>query len=301
MVSVALKTWVVDGDDRLVAGQVLSNLLSGGGGLSNTQVQGLQTSVSQPGVEGRRDRANGVLQEAEFVVQLRRVGGQNTTDNIRVAVDVLGDRVNNHIGAVGQWVGNVWRQERVVDGQDHRRVVLLVPALNDAGNIANVSDRQGWVRWGLQPHEGSLWSQGRLQVLGQVLDERGLNAVGVADLGEVSMGATVHVTARDDVRSDLQGLNDQGGGSRARRQGNSIAGLLQRGDSQLEVVSVWVGRTRVLVDSKRLGWLALGERGGKRDWFNNGTSVWVKRSASVDGVGSEPVVGSLVDGHCEDV
>lgn len=295
---VRLETRVVDSNDGLVLGQVLGNLLGGESSLSDSQVQGLETSVGQPGVKWRRHRANGVLQETVLLVQLVVVGGQDTANHVGVTVDVLGDGVDNNVSTVHQWVGNVWGQEGVVDDQDGVLVVLLVVLLDDFGDSRDVGHRQGWVGWSLEPHKlGALTERG-LQVLLQVVNKLNVKAVGVGDLGEVTVSTTIDITTRNNVGANRQGLENQGGSGRSGSNGNGMLGLLQGSNGGLEVVSVWVTRSGVVVDTNGLRRLQLSESGTEGDGLDDSSRVWVDRGTSVDGSGAEAVVSVGVDGHC---
>ena len=65
-----LETRVVYGND---VGGVLESSGNGepvGAGLTSTQVQRLQTTVSEPRIKSRGNSANGVLEETETLVQI---------------------------------------------------------------------------------------------------------------------------------------------------------------------------------------------------------------------------------------
>ncbi|COZ31600.1 Uncharacterised protein [Mycobacterium tuberculosis] len=66
------------------------------------QHQGLQAAHGQVGVEWSGHRAGAVLQESELLVQLFVVGDQRTSHHVGMAADVLGSRVQHHIGAQPQ-------------------------------------------------------------------------------------------------------------------------------------------------------------------------------------------------------
>lgn len=96
---VRVEAGVVDGDNvgrSLQSGCYGSGIVSG---LASTKVQGLEATVGEPGVESRRDCANGVLEEGETLVNLVGVERRDTHNDIGVAVDILGHTVNNDVGA----------------------------------------------------------------------------------------------------------------------------------------------------------------------------------------------------------
>jgi hypothetical protein len=67
------------------------------------------------------------------------------------------------------------------------------------------------------------------------------------DFGEVAVRSTIDVRDGNDVRSYGQGLEDVGCGCGAGAVGERIAGVFERCNCLLEVVSVGVGGARVLV------------------------------------------------------
>lgn len=192
---VGLETGVVDGLDEIGLLEELGNGLGVVGSGANSDVEGLDTSVGEPRVKGRGDGANGVLEEPESLVDHVGVGGSDTHDNVRVAVDVLGHGVHDNVGSEGQGVLDVGGEEGVVD--DEVEGLLggsgLVGLLDDGGHLGNVGDSEGGVRGGLDPHESGLGPDQRLELLLDGVGEGGLDAVGVGDLGEVSVGASVDV------------------------------------------------------------------------------------------------------------
>jgi hypothetical protein len=86
-------------------------------------MQGLDTTVSEPAVKGTRDGTDGVLKEAEALLEVVAVEGCDTHENIAVTVDVLGDTVDNDICAVLKRVLDVRAHESVVN--NHENAVLV--------------------------------------------------------------------------------------------------------------------------------------------------------------------------------
>jgi hypothetical protein len=88
-------------------------------------------------------------------------------------------------------------------------------------------------------------------VLGDVdLDlwcESDLDAVGLCDLGEVTVGTAVDVGDGNDMAAGSQTLENSGGGGGTGGEGESVLGVLESSNSSLEVGTVRVGRSRVLV------------------------------------------------------
>lgn len=232
-VRVGVDTGVVDGDN--VRGSLEGESHSGGigGRLAGAQVQGLQTTVGEPAVEGGGDGADGVLEEGEALLEGVGVESGDTHADVGVAVDVLRDGVDDDVGAVVERVLHVGAHEGVVDDDEDAM------AMGDVDDGADVDQAEGGVGGGLDPDELGL--VGADQVLDVQLDGRGegdVHAVGGSDLGEVAVGATVDIGDGDNVRPGGEGLEDVGGGCGAGGEGESILGVLEGSDGLLEVVTV---------------------------------------------------------------
>jgi hypothetical protein len=67
-----------------------------------------------------------------------------------------------------------------------------------------------------------------------------MDTVSLSDLGEVTVGSTVHIRYTDDVRASSQRLKDDGCGSGTGAESQSVLCLLQCCNAVLEVVTVRV-------------------------------------------------------------
>lgn len=227
---VALEAGVVDADDML---RLLESVGDGArvlGCLAGAQVQRLQAAVGEPAVEGRGHGADGVLQEAEALVELGGVVGAGAHDDVRVAVDVLGNRVDDDVGAVVERVLHVGGEERVVD--DDEDAVFV----GDGGDGADVDEGERGVRGRLDPDELRLRADQRLDVDLDRGREGHADVVRGRDAGEVAVSAAVDIADGDDMGADGEGLEDDGRGGRAGAEGERIAAVLEGGDGLLEVV-----------------------------------------------------------------
>lgn len=280
---VGLQAWVVDSSDVWGGLKSVCKRSGVGGGLTGAEVEGLETTVSQPRVERGWDSTNGVLEETETLLHGVGVEGSNTHNNIGVAIDVLSDGVDDNVGTVVKWVLDVWGEEGVVDNNHDAVLVSLV------GNSADIDQAKSWVGWGLDPDELGLWSD----VLGEVdLDlwsEGNLDVVCLGDLSEVSVSSSVDVGNGNDVGSCGQRLEDHSGGGGSRGESKSIFGVLKSGHGLLKVVSVWVGGAGVLVLSDWLSNTGLSESGGEGDGLNHSTGDWVVRRSGVNSESAEAV------------
>ena len=194
-------------------------------------------------------------------MQLIVIGSQNTHHHIGMAINVLCDRVNNNVSAKSQWVRHIRRQKCVVHHQKNTITSLgfvFTQHLNHAGDIG---DSQRWVRRGLQPHQFGVFGDIFSKVSSQISHKRSSDSMGVSNLGEITVGSSVHIGSGNDMRANWQRLNNQRGGSRARRKRNGIFGLLQLSHSSLKVVSVGISRSRILVGSNRISRQRLSKRG----------------------------------------
>jgi len=256
-VRVRVQARVVDGDDVRRGLEGVRDERRVRGGLARTQVQGLEAAVGEPAVEGRGDGADGVLQEGEARVHGVRVECGNAHDDVRVSVDVLGHGVHDDVGAVAEWVLHVGAEEGVID-DDHDAV--LVRLVCDG---ADVDEAEGWVARGFDPDELCVGCDVRADVDLDLGREGDVDAVRLGDLGEVSVGATVDVGDGDDMRARGEGLEDDGGGRGAGREGKGVLGVLEGGDGGLEVVPVRVRAAAVLVGANGLA--DAGLREGRRE------------------------------------
>lgn len=106
----------------------------------------------------------------------------------RVAIDILGDGVNNNIRTVVQGVLDVRAHESVVNND------LDAMAVGNIGNSPDIDQAKSGVRRSLDPNELSLI--GANQLLHVQLNGGGegdMNTVCRGNLGEVSVGTAVNV------------------------------------------------------------------------------------------------------------
>lgn len=253
-VGVGVQAGVVDGNDMR---RSLEGVTDGGsvvGRLASAQVQSLQTTVGEPRVEGGGNGANGVLKEAKALLELVAVESGDAHDNVAVAVDVLGDAVDDNVSAQVEGVLNIRRQEGVVDNDEDTVLVGF------GDNGTDVDKSQGRVARAFNPDEASLL----VDVLADIyLDFRSkghLHAVGLSNLGEVAVGATVHVRDGDDMTAGSEALEDVCRRGTAAGEGKSISGVLESSNGSLKVGSVGVGRTRVFILANRLAHSRLRKR-----------------------------------------
>lgn len=277
---------VVDEEDVGVAFEGLADSECVLGCLTSTEVKSLDTTVCEPAVKGRRNGTNGVLEEREALEKGLRVESGDTHADITVAVDVLGDTVNDNVGTVLERVLDVGREESVVD-DDHD-----AGAVGDVSDGADVDERKSGVGRSLDPDELGLGLDQGLDVDLNAGGEGDLDAVGGGNLCEVAVGATVHIGDGDDMAAGSKRLEDDSGGGRSRREGQGVLGPLKRGNAVLEVGPVGVGGASVLVLADRVADGGLREGGGQRDGLDHSTSRGVVRRTGMHGESAE-----LVDGR----
>lgn len=80
-------------------------------------------------------------------MELVRVVGAAAHDHVRVAVDVLGYRVHDNVGAVVERVLHIWAEEGIVD--DDEDAVLV----RDGGDFSDIDEGEGRVGGGFDPDE----------------------------------------------------------------------------------------------------------------------------------------------------
>lgn len=149
----------------------------------------------------------------------------------RVTVNVLGDRVDHNVRTVIQRVLDIGAHESVVDNNQN------TVAVSNLCNGTDINKAQSGVGGSLNPDELSLIRTD--QFLNILLDggrESHVDTVGLGNLGEVAVGTTVHVGNRDDVGPSSQGLQNDGSGSGAGREGQGILSMLKSSNGFLKVV-----------------------------------------------------------------
>jgi hypothetical protein len=119
-----------------------------------------------------------------------------------VAVDVLGDGVNDNVGTVVQGVLDIGAHKGVVNDNEDATLV------GDIGNKLDINQAEGGVGGGFDPDELSLGADQLLDLLLNTRRERDLDTVRGGNLGEVPVSAAVHIRDGDDVRASGQRLED---------------------------------------------------------------------------------------------
>lgn len=162
-----------------------------------------------------------------------------------MAVEVLCDGVEDDIRAVVERGLDVWREEGVVDYNQGAEF------MRDLGDGADVDEGEGGVGGRLDPDEFGVGMLGQEAAeLGlDVGGEGGGDAVGRRNLGESAVGAAVHVRDGDNVGVCRESLENDRDGRETGGEGESVRGILKRGDGVLKVVAVGVERAGVLVDA----------------------------------------------------
>ena len=108
--------------------------------LLDAQVEGFEASDVKPGVERGRNRAGRVLQEGHRVACFLVVQDHRAADHVRVAADVLGGGVDDHVGAVCERMLQYRGCEGVV--HDHFGAVRVRHG-RGGGDVGDVEQRVG--------------------------------------------------------------------------------------------------------------------------------------------------------------
>lgn len=105
-----------------------------------------------------------------------------------MAIDILGNRVDDDIGAVVQRVLNIWAQEGVVH-YNHDPMLVC-----DRRHFPDINQPQGRVRRTLDPYQFGLVGPDQIfHVELNARSESDLDAMRRGDLGEVPVCATIDV------------------------------------------------------------------------------------------------------------
>lgn len=113
----------------------------------HANIQSHKTTAGEVAVKCGWNSTHSILDEAKLLNKLLVAGNCNTHYNIRVTVDVLGDRVDNEISTKAQWVLEVWAHKSVVDNQLGAMCVCLL------SNSLDVDNTESGVGRGLNPNK----------------------------------------------------------------------------------------------------------------------------------------------------
>lgn len=204
------------------------------------------------------------------------VEGGDAHDYVRVSVDVLGDTVDNDVGTEVERVLDVGRKESVINNDEDSVTV------GGRDDCTDVDKSEGRIAGRLDPDQAGLISDVLCDIDLDLRSEGDTNTVSLCDLSEIAVGTSVHVGDRNDMVTGCEALEDDSGGGAAGGEGEGVSGVLEGGDSSLEVRAVRVGGTRVLILAYRLSDGGLCESGRERDGLNDGASDGVVGRPSVD-------------------
>ena len=249
MAGVALQTGIVDLLHVGVGLQILGNRHCVLAVTLNTQRQGLHASQYQIAVEGR-GRAAIDLRHGVAADQAHIGSGadHNAAQRIAVAVDVLGDAVQDHVRAQLQHVLN----GRRCKGSVHHHADILAGDCLDSRNVRHLDHG---VVGGLEINHLGVGLDGGLQCL-QIggIHARDLNAHIGEVYGRHCVGAAVNRVVKDHMVAALQERDHHrtdcahaGGG------GHSVLTALHGGALQLEGTGGGVSAAGVLIAGDLLG------------------------------------------------
>ena len=99
--------------------------------LAHAQRQRLQAAQREEAVERAADRADGVLQEPDLLGELRVRRHRDAADHVGVAVQILGRRVHDDVGAELERPLHPRARERVVDDREDAALARELRHLRD--------------------------------------------------------------------------------------------------------------------------------------------------------------------------
>lgn len=183
----------------------------------HSNVKSLETSVDEVAVEGGRNSSDGELGEHELLLELVGFHGEETHDNVGVAVHVLGCGVHDNIGTEvkrslekklrnqqGQrerTYGIVAREEGVVNTDDD----VLVDGVDLFSNGLDVTDAEKRVGHELEPNHLGVWLDGGNNVVGIAdIDHSELDSVLGGDFVEVTVSSAVKIISGDSMVAVLK-------------------------------------------------------------------------------------------------
>ena len=213
-----------------------------GGVALDAHGQGLQALDQEPGVEGAHRRAGMTQDGGQGVFHVIQVVGEDgAAQRAALAVDVLGGRIDDDVGAHLQRPLQHRRGEHVVDDEAGAGPM---GQLRDPGQV---DDLQGRVGRRFQEHAGRLAAERRFP-LAEVgaIDELRLDAVAGQQLGDDVVARPEQGARRHHAVAGLQS-GEQGGEHRghAARRGPALRGPFEEGQPLLEHGNGGVGVARI--------------------------------------------------------
>src|SRR5581483_11808886 len=159
----------------------------------DAEAERLDPAQREPAVLRARHGADRVLEELELLVERLVARHERAAEDVRVAVDVLGRRVEHDVRSELERALDDRRRERVVDDDERS---LRAGELRAGGYVRDLEER---VRRRLEPEELRLLRERRLDG-GEVLrvHEVELDAELGVELREDAPGPAVEVLRRDD-------------------------------------------------------------------------------------------------------
>lgn len=245
---------------------------------AHAQRQGLEAAQREEAVERALHAADGVLQEGQLLSQLGVVADhRDAADHVRVAVEVLGGRVHDDVGAQAERALQHRRGKGVVD---HDQQAVLARDRGDGGDIDQLEHRVGR---GFDPHHLGAGTDRGFEGgrIGQV-DEAEIQAGGAATHAlEQAEGAAIQVVHRHHVAAGVQQLHHRGGGGHAGGERERTRAAFQRRDTAL------IRKARGVVGARILEALMLARAGlrigGRRvDRRHHRPGAGVRRLPSMD-------------------
>lgn len=211
------KTGVADAGDSVVRLEELGDSESVLAVSLHSNVKSLETSVDEVAIEGGRNSSDSELGEHELLLELVGLHGEETHDNVGVAVHVLGCGVHDNIGtevkrSLKEMLRNqkeqrqrtysiVAREEGVVNTDDD----VLVDGVDLFSNGLDVTDAEKGVGHELEPNHLGVWLDGGNNVVGIAdIDHGELDSVLGGDFVEVAVSSAVEIISGDSMVSVLK-------------------------------------------------------------------------------------------------
>src|SRR5688572_4656781 len=242
--------------------------------------QRLDAAQGEERVEGAGNRADGVLQETELLLERLVPEDGRAANDIRMPVEVFRRRVHHDVEAVLQRLLDPRRGEGVVaDGND-------AALARDGGDGLQVDQLEQRIGRGLDPDHFRIRLDGLLKRphLGKVRECRADIGRALAHLLEDEIAAAVEVVHGDDVRARVEEL--QHGADRRHAGGEGEAGFaaFQLRDAGLERIARGIARARV-VEALVLARARLRVGGGGVDRRHHRAGLRIRPLPGVDDLG----------------
>jgi len=222
----------------------LGNRESVGAVTLHTHGKSADTTEHKEGIMRSHDATGVSAPLADGSTLLGVLGDDNSTDDITVTVDVLGDAVKDNIGTLVERILEDGAGKGVITDEDSTSLV------GDLGDLSKISHSGERIAGGLDVDDlGLTLADGGAHLLGiGGVDDVGLDAEASEDVAKEVSGRTIHNLRADGVVTSAdEGEDSASHGSHTRGEGDTSGTVLKLDHGALELLDGGVADTAINV------------------------------------------------------